>query len=724
MSIKIKKHTDEVFDLPANYIIEATRTNPLFSNKGPQTVPISFPATDNNRLLTEHAARLDVAARPSAAMKVIVESGSMQQTGLLAINTASDKTISANIGYDESEMYASMNKTLLPDLPDLPFVDHNSSDIEIRRDAMISHLVDVMNETITTDYAIFPVILKKDTTDDDQVYLEILNDTFLSTTEEFGTPTPSGGAIGGFRAKENRSIQRVYNNKATPFDVPKCYGLSPFLRVWKVLELIFNNYGFTLENNPFQEHTQLCRLVVLNNTMDAVITGRLYYKDLMPDVTVEEFLDSLNKKFGMLYFVNSNTRTVHIEFLNDIFDPSNHDAIDLTPYKTAAHSITYKENKQLKLVPNNEIEETAPKYDTYEAFLASYNNQFCDHFFGETKNPDYSLFFQTWLRIYYWNDQQVFNSYTLLSSDFFSWDKKDKIGYEEIKFTDLSLPFYEVLNFFISLESIRLMYLVNYKNNYSDESVDDQKIEKEQSKAKLAFAFAWGKAGNVGLPTSEKYDFAYASQDNRGFNGHFLINPVTGNPYDISLNTQHEDGLFKRFWRHYDAWLRHSGHEVNITVKMTEHELSSIKPWQKIMIDNQLFIMEEIRYRIGDPAAKADLKLRTLRMYEPFDLQTEQILATYSPQIYYWKAVSVETTIAGNISLAELQSHNVTYTKHLISSVEIIKPPTQAQYDAMETLVMDYQYEVQFTYWVGHVMQGIKGTAIITQTTTYSPTLI
>ena len=359
--------------------------------------------------------------------------------------------------------------------------------------------------------------------------------------------------------------------------------------------------------------------------------------------------------------------------------------------------------------------------DTYEEFLAAFNNSFYDIHYEDRYqfiSLQYSLYFLTWLRFYYWFGSVFEAAINILSSDFFGWDKKDNLDYEEIKFTDLSLPFYFVLSEWALLpQGTRLlMYLVNYKNNYSDESVDEKKVEKEQAKAKLAFAFAWGKGGKTIGPLSEDYDYAYASQDNRGFNGHFIINQATGNPYDITLYTQHEDGLFNRFWRHYDAWLRHSGHEVNITVKMTELELSSVTPWRKIMIDNQLFILEELRYRIGVPAAKVELKLRTLRMYEPCDLEAEQALPTYSPQKYYWREVSVETTSSG-ITLADLEANFIIFSRHDISSVELVKPPTQAQYDAMETLVMDYQFEVRF-FWLGF------SSSIITQTTTYYPTLI
>ena len=724
MSIIIKNMNGETFDLPSGYVIESTRTNPLFTKKGPQTVPVSFPATSRNRRLTEYAARLDNASRPSATMRVIIESGAMQQTGLLAINTASQKTISANIGWDESEMYASMNKTLLPDLPDLPVYDPGGADLDARRNAMLTHLRNVMNGTVETDYAIFPLVLKIDTAgEDEQPYLEMLNDTFTTTLEEFGLNIISNGITGGFRAKKDRTIQRVHNGQAIPFDAPKCYGLSPFLRIWKVLELIFANYGFSLENNPFYEHVQLRKLVVLNNTMDSVITGRLSYKDLMPDVTVEAFLDALNKKFGMLYYVNSNTRTVKIQFIRDVIDPSNRDGlVDLSRYKSSSPSITYKENKQLKLTGNNEIEGTAPVTDSYDDFLASVNYQFFDLIRGMTRDKRLSLIFMAQYRRYFY-----FNYLTelhflkdaipiRLSTDFFNWDKKDELPYEEIKFTDLNLPFHHTLaeesTIPVIFPYLILTCLVGYKNNYSIETVDAVMVEKEKPKAKLAFAFAYGKSNMQILSGSSNYDYAFASQDNRDHNGAFIINPSTGSRFDLSLNIQHEDGLYNRFWRPYDDFLRHSAHEVNIIVKMSEFKLSSLALYRKIIIDNQLFIIEEIRSKIGAPAASAELKLRTLRMYEPFEAQ---ILPTYSPQKYYWRPVSVMDWDF----LAFFNSNGITeWTIHNFHSVEFMMPPTPEQYAAGQTIVMNYQFEVR---WRFHYVSESR---IINQVTTWHPTLI
>jgi hypothetical protein len=719
MSVKIRTGKGEVFDLPKDYVIEVTKTNPLFTNKGSQTVPISFPPTGKNRQLTEYAYRPDKAQRPSATIKVVVDNGTVRQRGLLAVQTASESLISANIGFDESEMYASMNKTLLPDLPELPSFFAGGADIESMRDAILTHLHDVMTAKIETDYAVFPVVLKKEFIEDkNMTYLEVINDTFVNTGEEFNTWNPSGGAIGGFRAKTNRVLQRVYDGDVIPFDVPKAYGVSPFIRVWKVLELIFKNYGFTLENNPFYGHEQLRRLVVLNNTMDAVLTGTLYYKDMMPDVTVEDFLGALWKKFGLLYFVDSNTRTVKFEFIRDILSSAS-GSMDVSKYKTAPVSITYKENRQLKLVPNNEIEGANVKYDTFEEFLAAYNHTFHESYLNVEFDIRYSLVYVAWLREYGAYNVGL-GKFKYMSSEFFSWDKKDDLSYEEIKFNDLSLPLLNIESSVPAMSNYApLLYLADYKHHYSDVTVSSKSVEKEQSSAKLAFAFSWGKS-DLYNQSSPNYNYAFASQDNRDWNGHF-INDTAGNRYPYSLTVQYKDGLFNRFWKEYDAWLRHSGHEVNVTLKMSDFELSKIKPYHLIIIDHQPCILDEIRYRMGESNKLAEMKLRTARLYEPYNLPEEQKIETYTDQKYYWRAESVKSFDQE----AWLESQGIYYTIDGTRSMDtdarnslLLLPPTEEQFNNQETMVYKYQYTVR---WHQH---GIDQSATVNQTTTFYPTLI
>jgi hypothetical protein len=162
MSIKIRKYEGgEVFDLPKDYVIEGEKNNPLFENKGSQTVPISFPTTVKNNRLLNFPFRLDRAVRQENTIRVLVEIGSVHQRGLLSVNSAGRKTISANIGFDESEMYAQFKEMQLKDIPGLPVIDFGGNNIDEKVDSMLSHITSVMKQQIETEYCVFPVILEK-----------------------------------------------------------------------------------------------------------------------------------------------------------------------------------------------------------------------------------------------------------------------------------------------------------------------------------------------------------------------------------------------------------------------------------------------------------------------------------------------------------------------------------------------------------------------------------
>jgi hypothetical protein len=142
---------------------------------------------------------------------------------------------------------------------------------------------------------------------------------------------------------------------------------------------------------------------------------------MVPDITVEEFLDSLKYKFGLLYFLNSNTRSVYFAFMRDIVSLSTRDEINLSKYKASDPAITYRENRQLKLIPNYDIEGTEVKYESYEKFLDVFNRQFHEYYFGDSSDIRYPLCFMAWIRQYatcHWPDKDR-NEFNCMSTDFF-----------------------------------------------------------------------------------------------------------------------------------------------------------------------------------------------------------------------------------------------------------------------------------------------------------------
>ena len=339
--------------------------------------------------------------------------------------------------------------------------------------------------------------------------------------DSHGVARNDNNDTGHFVALKSRKVKRVYENEAIPFDVERGYGVSPFIRVWRLLELVFTHYGYTMINNPFKEHNQLKRLCVLNNTMDTIVKGTIDYADLMPDITVEEFLNGLYAKFGLKYFINGSARTVSFSFIRDILNDSMYE--DWTSNKTEPLAISYEDNKQLKMTPNKSIEGTDTERDTREEVIRSHNYEFFDYFGNQPLNRNYSHLWRGENR----NDDvrdSVSKLSEILSSDFFSWDKYDNLAYEEIEQKDLSLPMLDMKG-----SQMMLGYLVGYKHNHSSVSVSGEEISEDEKKAALAFAFGQGKTNRTDIATTI-YQPSYASQDNRDFSR----NKIAG--YDLSCS--------------------------------------------------------------------------------------------------------------------------------------------------------------------------------------------
>ncbi len=83
------------------------------------------------------------------------------------------------------------------------------------------------------------------------------------------------------------------------------------------MELIFSAYGFKLVENAFATHYQLKKMVVLNNVADAIVEGQVSYKNMMPDCSVNDFLDALYCRTGAKVFVDGNTKTAKVLLIKE-----------------------------------------------------------------------------------------------------------------------------------------------------------------------------------------------------------------------------------------------------------------------------------------------------------------------------------------------------------------------------------------------------------------------
>lgn len=343
----------EELDLPKGFSIAIEETSPVWNDMGSQSVTASVPATPRNRRLMRFPDRPYAAIGPAdRAPRCMVQSGAYIRSGRLNITGANAKTIDFNIGFDNSEAYQEWKSKRLAELKGLPS----------RTFASMTEAKNFIEGVYTSakpqesDLAVFPVCLSKTTAkenDKETTYYEIVNDM----------------ADNPFR--ENRTVMRVIDNTPTEVSVPQGYGCTPFLRVWRIVELIFADLGLTPDRNPFKEDLDLSRLVVMNNTADTLCALKLRYKELMPDVTVEEMLNVLWVRFGLVYHTDFGSGTARLRLMRDLIKETPDGEMETMLNEPPATE--YTERKYLRLSAGTSIEGAEPTTDRLEDFLKGYD---------------------------------------------------------------------------------------------------------------------------------------------------------------------------------------------------------------------------------------------------------------------------------------------------------------------------------------------------------------
>ena len=326
--LKIK--TDKgYFDHAADFSIAVEEKSPVINDRGSQTVPATVPATPHNLLITGFAYRLDCAAAPMKDRTCTVVDGVYNRTGVINLVSASRKDgITFNIGFDNSEAYEAwrikkMNELVLPVI--------GTGDV----DALRATLQHAYTEGDGGDFAVFPIAVEREefsSGNSNTVYWGMLNQV------------SDGTLVSGARTQ-----RQPVGGTVMDVTLPNGYGVTPFLYVWRALELVFSSLGYEIEANPFKGTAagDLAKVVILNNVADCIVNGYLRYSDLMPDCEVKAFLTALYTRFGLVYLLNQDTKKVKLELVRNLIRKTAKQ--DITHALAEWPVVNFEGHKQLKL---------------------------------------------------------------------------------------------------------------------------------------------------------------------------------------------------------------------------------------------------------------------------------------------------------------------------------------------------------------------------------------
>lgn len=655
MALTIKTQKG-IYDVPTDFQMEVEITSPIYTDKGSQTLASTLPATKRNLYIADYIHRVDIVNAPGKDVMAIIADGIYRRTGKQNITSASRESgIVANFGFDESLMYEAWNNVSLKKLPNLPVYKPDGGIT-----ALMEHLSNVMRYNESADYYVFPIQVKNESSGD-VVYPEFVNP--IERAEN-----------GNYDLKKNARTEKiVISGTLVDVKLPAGYGLSPFIKVSKILELIFSAYGFKLVENAFATHYQLKKMVVLNNVADAIVQGQIEYKNMMPDCSVNDFLDALYCRTGAKVFVDGNTKTAKVLLIKDAI--SANPFANWTLLKSSDLVPNYGAAKQLKLSAGTSFEGADVECDSFEEFLEQYNGIITEvkgASPGYIPDDTYICYQASTGRFYKRN--VITKNVSLVSSDFFPWNKKTvNVESEEVTGADECLP----MAFTNSL--LVPQYLAGTVN--LNTTLRGAKVEEQKEDTPLCFCFAMGLATDEMGNSSGYYFGSSLCRDPAGN----YFRDSSGNTYTYSLVFRGEDGAFNRFFKDWDAILRHSNHTLTGKFNIDRINLTKIDVGRPLLISGQRLMVESVKhsmpYRINKPAT---VKLRTTKLLKPYDIESEQDIAAMKPQTTKWVMVSYTDSVFETAIKAAEERHGVNWRDVGMTEIvrEIVTKPSDEEFAA------------------------------------------
>lgn len=712
MIIIRKKQTGEVFDIPVNFKMQIDNTSPIFNALGSLVLTAELPndRPGTNRRLLGFPNQAESSSQPPSKMPVIVSYGSFIRSGSLTVNSAinSKRTFSVSIAFDEGEMYENMKSIKLKDLNNLTVIEKPIPEL-------VTYLDDLAhNDAPYNELSVFSVSLDNFENKANDIF--ILNRFKADFVTSLVTLTELNYYFDSSGEKINVSLPG--------------FGISPFIRIWKVVELIVAHLGYSIGKNPYKEHFQLRKLVALNNVADTLCTGKIDYKVLMPDITMGDFLSSLFARHGARLFFNSNTRVVDIILLKDILQSKEYTSFD--KYQSSPYDLVFTKGKQLKITGQRNLYNASTSTDSWEEFFNRYNGQIGEVPFVSDFRPGGVWY--SWMEGVFYQTATTQNAEPkFLSSIHFDWNKKvETMEFEEISGKDECVT--QRTNIIMYIEAVMPVFTLVPAFYYTGLAVNQKQVEEKEVTCPLAFVFSMGNAltvvtfGSI-FPHVPMYPETYYVDEE-------------GNEYNYALTYSGKDGAFQRFFRDYDAFFRYSNHDLSCEFKLPLTFLSNPSFQNKAILANQPLLLDKIPHQLGAKDTVTVLA-KTTRLYEPYDLEADYKEPISEGILYKWERRDDKEARREDVRLAkiaELKARETDpnwYPKYrflnltFINEVEDITkpstemwllPPSQSDYESGRIVAKGtYQVKTAFRHsYEEYITEWIGKAETLTLTVTYS----
>ncbi len=356
--MKIELNKGEL-TLKEGFTIEVKKSNPFFSDEGSYTFPSEIPATPENLAILGNPERPTRSTRFVRKFPALLKGPFMQKRcTLLATGLSKSSGVNVSLLLDESEAFSSLKKRSMREVfsPKVITVGMSKSDYMTALEFLWTIYTQDDSKPYASFYlsefpelAVFPVVVK-----DGELY------HFLNEVNSAGS---------GFVYRGREILQK--SDSSEKVTVPDYYGITPFLKLWYVASAIFDLNGYEVIENDL-ENGLWSELVLLNNCSDAYLSADsckiVSYSDLVPSVTVGDFLSFLKDKFGVAVFISGNR--VRIRLRNSCLSTFSGYVpdIDLSSRTIGEPEMSFPEPQKLTVSVKTSIEGAEPISETMEKF--------------------------------------------------------------------------------------------------------------------------------------------------------------------------------------------------------------------------------------------------------------------------------------------------------------------------------------------------------------------
>ena len=604
--------------------LEVERTNPFFNDYGETTTPLDIPASDYNRMILGYPDTFGLREKMVAANVSIEDGEYFAQCRQIVLSAQHKGNISSSFYINDGSFYSKIQNVKLKSIFKDEMIPGCST-----LDECISFcrsLIGGKNE----NYDIFPVLLTDDSGKDTGYDYKILNGwgnqqklpdakywRFKNTGGYEYVAAPDAYDFVTCAGKSNRfqgEFNRTEYVNEIPVSLTRGYYISPFIRANYVLKRVFKYFGYDLQENFFTRTEPFTKMVLVNNVIDVMVNGHIRIEDLLPDVSVSDFLSVFRKKFLCEFVSDEGTHQASIIFLKDAVESA--PAADLTRQMTEEPTLSYKtasDYKRVVLRAKHQADSDAEDcYDDLKDMLAKNTGAYFDKVDGCFYKDGYLGNYHVKSKI-----GEGSQSYDTGEED---TDTQD-IEIPEMIPETRTLKYRQSVDAdTISREMGRFLYIGSYATLNSSMKVaaeDNSESSEEAVTTPVMLAFPYVSADKMPCGTVTAYDIHYEYDNRFGPPSHASEESLYRKIFDYALVYNGDDGIFEKFYRQYDLLLRNSLQELKVKLLLTQSQKQNLPSYAKVVIRGVSFFFNKLKFTLGGKSEPTESELRTIALTTP-----------------------------------------------------------------------------------------------------------